>query len=177
MATYTSYVIMQWDAKQFYVGSHDLYPFFGLEFEGGVNTETKEQGNKLPKIENKSKKNNPLSFSIALNRLWNGKNVKKEAMWWVNKANTGEISMLYLGKSPLTKTGWKLSSAKVHDVKLISNGKDTLWNSCQVDVSFVEVPLPMSKSKMKKQMQKRLKKAAGKKVSAKVGKATRTRRT
>lgn len=170
-----SKVIAQWYTKQFYIGTRDLNAFVDFSLSASMDTDTKAQKKKMPKLVNVAPKNGQISFTIPLNRAWCS-DVKKEATWWVNEVNKGTVSLFYIGKKAVSKNQWKIVSADISEVRLVPEKKDTVFDKCRVNVTFQEQPTNKKQNKKTvKTINKKLKKS-NKNVSAKLGQQSRKRK-
>lgn len=175
--TLKSKVFAQFDKKQFYIGPNDFNTFSSFSSSSSLNTEDKENGDKMPVATTKNIGVGELSITIPLHEIYTdnteNKNVSKkskttvysEYMWWRDACEKGLTSYFYIGKKQFGKYRWKVVGCSLAELVVNSDGS---WRKCNVNVSFKEYAGGISKKEIKN-----LKKKAGGLMK---GKTTRTRK-
>lgn len=134
--------MMQWGNKAFYVTGNSLMSFTNMTVSGSYNVEEKENGKKIPKLEDKHPGNKEISLTVPI-RWEFCSNPRGEYEWWDKQLQSGTSSLLYVGRKAFGTNEYKLLSVSLSDVKLTATGE---MKAFTMDLTFKETP----KSKKKK---------------------------
>ena len=118
--------------QKFEVKSGYVQGFTGLSIKGSSETEDKESGSEKY-VSRKNGKPTEISLTVHLNALTGCKNVRDNAMWFVDHARAGAKDYFYIKNGKLVPCQVMLTEAQVKEIQMTRKGD---WIMCDVQLTL-----------------------------------------
>lgn len=137
--------IARWGGHIFEVSPEVIRSFDKLTVKSGSDTDEKTQ-NKQKYLTRKNGKATEVSLTATLN-AFTGSDVRKEAMTFVDEAQSGLTDWIYIGGEKLVPWQMMLTDASVEEIAITTGG---IWTRASVKLTFKQADLGDEKIENKK---------------------------